>query len=225
MSSFPTGNLHRDGAIVAVLRELLADGDASYQAAATRCNRYGRSFDGLSSAEYSEALELLQRVETVGDEAEQVEPPPVEAQDSEAPSDLEMTLEQVRVAINEEANALALDRQALQRGLIEQKRAADKLAQTLYAWQTGGEKLTHTENVKAWAASNQAYRAGIANGSIVPPERNRRARRSAVDRTAAYSHGGSADDFVRSRMQNRGYHRGGVPASMRQGPAKLHGEK
>lgn len=224
MSAFPTGNLHRDGAIVAVLRELLAEGEPSYQAAATRCNKYGPTFDGLSSAEYSEALELLQRVETVGGEAEQVEPP-VAADEPEAPPDLEMSLEQVRVALNEETNALALDRQAMQRGLIEQKRCADKLAQTLYAWQTGGEKLDHTTNVKQWAASNQAYKSGIADGSIVPPERNRRALRSAVDRTAAYSHGGSADDFVRGRMQNRGYHRGGLPASMRHGPAKLHGEK
>jgi len=196
--AFPTGNVHRDGAIVEVLRELIAEGEPNYQAAAMRCNRYGPSFNGLSQREYSEALTMMQRVETVGGEAEQVEPP-VEAQDSEAPPETEMTLEQVRIAINEETTALEIDRQALQRGVIEQKRCADRLAHALFQWQTNGEKLDHTTNVKRWIASNQATKTGVANGSVIPPERNRRALRSAVDREAAYSHGGDAATFVHRR--------------------------
>jgi hypothetical protein len=195
MTAFPTGNLHRDGAIIAVLRELISEGTPTFSAAATLCNRYGASFDGLSSAEFNEALTMLRRVEAVGED----EVAPVEPVDQEPEADLEMTQEEVRVAINEQTNLLALDRQALQRALIEQKKAADALAQKIYAWTTGGEKLDHVTNVKQWAASNQAQREGVANHTIAPPQRNRRALRSVVDRTAAYSHGGDANDFARLR--------------------------
>jgi len=209
MSEFPTGNPHRDGAIIAVLRELISEGTPTYSAAATRCNRYGASFDGLSPAEFNEALAMLQRVETVGDE--QAEPPVAQPEPS---SELEMTVDQLHVALADANNALAIDRQALARGLIAQKKAADALAAALFAWQTGGEKLSPIENAKAVIASNQQRKQALRDGTLHEPVRGRRLR-SVVDRQAAYSHGGDAADFVRGRMQNRGSHRGAYPSSMR----------
>jgi hypothetical protein len=68
-------------------------------------------------------------------------------------------------------------------------------------------------NLRDYLAASQAEReAAKQNGSLRAP--SGAFGRSVVDRSASYSHGGGAEDFVRKQMQT-GFRRGSAPASQK----------
>jgi hypothetical protein len=84
-----------------------------------------------------------------------------------------------------------------------------------------GPKVTQQDNIRAHLAASLAERAANARGDDLPPIPQ--AGPSTLDRQALYSgHAtGDASDFVRKQMQNGGFRRGSMPASVQGAATRL----
>lgn len=81
------------------------------------------------------------------------------------------------------------------------------------------EQLVHETNL-----ANVQLRRDIAEGRVIP--RRAPIANSAVDRTAAYSQGGDANDFVRKQMRRGHHHAIGIDGRPTQSyPSKYRGMK
>jgi hypothetical protein len=162
MTAFPTGNLARDGAITAVLRELMEQGEPTYQAAATLCNRYGASFDGLGLDEYNEALAIMNHPLPVpGNEAEQAEPvaepEPRKGVKAAEVESRPLSLVEAQAALNDWQVKTQLARTALRDADMAQRTARSKLVESLNFFLRGGP-LTPEQMKREYLASEQQKR-------------------------------------------------------------------
>jgi hypothetical protein len=120
-------------------------------------------------------------------------------------------------------DALGLARQELReaREAVADTRA--EVAKRLADYNAKVPVISREQNVREHIASENARRKAVAEGCAQPTERAKPGP-SHIDRAAYYGRHGDANDRVRSRFRNGGYHRGaytlqgGVNLDPRRGP-------
>lgn len=94
-------------------------------------------------------------------------------------------------------------------------RARSSLATALQVWFTGERAVSSEDNIRAHLRGALEERTRLAEFGPTAVEQPYPGN-SVIDRQAAYSHGGNANDHVRAQMRT-GYRRGSMPASARGG--------
>jgi hypothetical protein len=131
--------------------------------------------------------------------------PIAEAMDTE-PSD---DAEQLRARADQAASAASALRSRITILTRERTAARSELSLAIAALTSRIPRTTPSELARSFCESEALLRQQNKDRDREPDQRVNRSR---VDATAAYSHGGTADDFARKQMQT-GYRRGGSPAS------------
>jgi hypothetical protein len=196
-----TRNLARSGAIISVVQELMENGEPSYQAAATACNKFGNTFDGLGRDEYDAAVALLRPAEFEADEQ------PAESVPSANDGAPEMSRDQATKHLQSLKDALHVARQARMAADDAVQAARADMATAIGEWNGSGGGYTREMLMRDNIAANQQHRIDVAEGRVRPATRNERALRSAIDREAFYNGQGDANVMVRSRHQYGSFHR------------------
>jgi hypothetical protein len=120
----------------------------------------------------------------------------------------------VREQLRELRDQLANQRAKVQTLSAKLRTARGHVADALQTWVSGiAPRMTATELAQQHCREQAELRRLEAEGKIAPRTPGNIAN-TAVDRGAAYGHGGNASDFLRKQMRS-GYRRGSLPVSAR----------
>jgi hypothetical protein len=209
-----TGNPHRDGVIVAAVKQLCSENVKPTTAAVdSLCAKYGPTFDPTTDEEVAAALAILEQQAdayaatlTETENASEIAPAtPVDASEPPAalsdPISREQAVENLRLA----NHALAAARSNITTLTNLRNTARAKLSDALVAWQTGHARVTPLENARREIQSAQLMKQAIKEGRV-PAVAGVTCGPSVIDRTAAAYRGGNG----RSGGGNA-WRRGGIP--------------
>ena len=97
-------------------------------------------------------------------------------------------------------------RKQVQQAHAAVKHARSLVSRALVAFNAEFPPITRETLMRETIAAEQQHKKDVKAG-LVAPQRQSPIANSAIDRTAAYSHGGNADDFARGQMRT-GFRRG-----------------
>jgi hypothetical protein len=195
-----TGEPIRSQAILTIVKEALAEGDASMAAVSLKTARFGDTFGELGADELAAAVAMLKPDDVTN--VKPVEPEP----EVEPETEPQITRDQANAELRERHELLHMARRDRMVAETAQRLAREKLAQAISEWTAGGPTPDAIRRNEL-AAINRDRGNKAAPRSQPGP--------SYVDRFAAATAGGDGNDFVRKQHRYGGYRRGSMAASQR----------